>query len=77
MKRTFKEWWSTIPPISTKGTTISHINSLNTKKTYDIGYPVTSLEQAQQCGGVKFVNVIPILPPYVLMCEGLRLKYHM
>jgi len=32
MKRKFKQWWSTIPPISTKWTIISHLNSLNIKK---------------------------------------------
>jgi hypothetical protein len=28
MKRKFKRWWSTIPPISTKRTIIFHRNSL-------------------------------------------------
>jgi len=28
-KRMFKQWWSTTPPISTKQTTTSHLNSLN------------------------------------------------
>ena len=36
MKRKFKQWWSTIQPISTKRTTTSHRNSLNTKKDQDI-----------------------------------------
>ena len=31
INRKFKQWWSTIPPISTKQTIISHFNSLNTK----------------------------------------------
>ena len=39
-----KQWWSTIPPISTKLTTISYLKSLNTKKrpwlNYGIGNPV-------------------------------------
>ena len=51
MKRMFKQLWSTILPISTKRTTISHLNSLNTKKkttTYDIENPDPGLGQAQK-----------------------------
>jgi len=33
MKRKFKEWWSSISPISTSQTTTSHFLSLNIKKT--------------------------------------------
>ena len=29
MKEKIKEWWSSIPPISTKQTSTSHLNSLN------------------------------------------------
>jgi hypothetical protein len=32
MKRKFKQWWSTIPPIATKQTITSRFNSLNNKK---------------------------------------------
>jgi len=32
MKRKFKQWWSTIPTISTKQTTISHFKSLSIEK---------------------------------------------
>ena len=32
VKGKFKQWWSTIPPISIKQTTTSHFNSFNTKK---------------------------------------------
>jgi hypothetical protein len=41
MERNYKHWWSTIPQISTKWTTTSHLKSLNTKKTttYDVGNP--------------------------------------
>jgi hypothetical protein len=31
-KRKFKQWWSTIAPISTKWTITSHFNSLNIKE---------------------------------------------
>jgi hypothetical protein len=43
MKRKLKQRWSTIPPISTKGTITSHFNVLNTQKimTYDIANPAT------------------------------------
>ena len=33
VKRLLKQWWSTIPLISTKRTIASHLNSLNTKQT--------------------------------------------
>jgi len=32
MKRIFKQWWSSIPPTSTKRTITSHLNSLNITK---------------------------------------------
>jgi len=35
-KRKFKQWYSTIAPISTKRTTTSHTNSPRTLKTHDI-----------------------------------------
>ena len=41
----------------------AHLNSLNPKKTtkYDVGNPRPGLGQAQQCGRVKPVDVIPSL----------------
>jgi hypothetical protein len=47
---------------STKCTTTSHLNSLNTNKTmtYD-GNPGSDLGQTQECGGVKLVNGLPTL----------------
>jgi len=40
MKRKFKQWWSTTPPISTTRTSTSHLNSLSIKTTtYDVGNP--------------------------------------
>ena len=56
--------------ISTKETITSHLspltfhlNSLNIQKTttFDVQNPGLGLGQAQQCGGVKPVNGIPIL----------------
>jgi hypothetical protein len=39
MKRKFKQWWSTFPPISTQLTNTSDLTSLNIKQntTYDVG----------------------------------------
>jgi hypothetical protein len=58
MKRKFKQWWSSIPPISTKRTFTFHLNSLNTKKTmtYDVGNPCPGL--IRKCDGVKPVSGI-------------------
>jgi hypothetical protein len=41
MKWKFKQWWSSLLPISTKRTIISHLISLNAKKTttYNVGKP--------------------------------------
>jgi hypothetical protein len=44
MKRKFKQWWSTIPPISTKQAFTSDLNTLNMKKRlvtmiYDVRNP--------------------------------------
>jgi len=49
---------SAIPPISTKRTIISHLNSLNTQKTpsYDVGNLGPGLRLAQKCGVVKLVG---------------------
>jgi len=51
--------------ISTKQSTTSH---LNTRKTmaYGNGNPGSDLGQAQQCGRVKQVNEIPILPLLII-----------
>jgi hypothetical protein len=59
----FKQWWSTIPPISTKQTVSYNFKSLNIKKTtaYDVGNPCLGLRQAQKCGRDKLVNGIPSL----------------
>jgi len=68
MKRKLTQWWSTIPPISTKWTTTSHFKLLNTKMimTYDIGNPVPGLGQTQKCGRVKPINGIPTLPLLII-----------
>jgi len=67
MKRRFKQCWSTILPISTIETIISHLKSLNIKNTptYGIGDPDPDFGQAQICGRFKLVNEIPTLP---LLC---------
>ena len=61
MKRKFKQWWSTIPQISTKRIITSHLKSLNIKKTmiYGIGKPDLGLGQAQKWCWIKPVNGIP------------------
>jgi hypothetical protein len=51
MKGKFKQWWSIIPPRSTKQTITSHRNWLNTKKgttTYGVGNSGPGLGQAQK-----------------------------
>ena len=69
MKRKFKQWWLTIPTISTKWRITSHLNSLNTKKTMtdDVVNPGPGLGQAQKGGGVKLVNGHPQLLIWTVM----------
>ena len=45
MERKFKQWSSTIPPISTKQTITSHFNSMNIKKQ-----AISELTQYQMTG---------------------------
>jgi hypothetical protein len=87
IKRKFKQWLSTIPPIWAKRTITSHLNSISTKKTYDIGNPGHGMCQAQN-SDVEVINVIPILPVWLLDFErqciyklvrdssAVRLHYH-
>ena len=43
MKRKFKQWWSAIPPISTKWTFTARLKSLNTKKLWHLPIDVQVL----------------------------------
>ena len=57
MKRMYKQWWSTIPLISTKWIITSHLNHwIKKTTTYDMGNPGPDLGQAQKCGWVTLVN---------------------
>ena len=73
-ERIFKEWWSTIPLISTKRILISHLNSLNTKIPYFVGNPGTILGQAYTYGGVKSINGIPTHLSSVINDRGLKIE---
>jgi hypothetical protein len=55
MKRKIKQWWSIIPPISTKQTITSVPNSLNTKMTtiYDVGNSYPGLVQNTNVAGLN------------------------
>jgi len=50
MKRKLKQWWSTIPPISTKGTITSHWTQKGTR-TYYVGNQGLGLGQQQKKKG--------------------------
>ena len=68
MKRKYKQWWSTIQPISRKQTFTSHLYSQNTKNTtYDVGNQGPGLGQAQTCGRVKPFNAIPTIPLFFMI----------
>ena len=59
IKRKFKQWWSTIPPIWKKRPITSHLEDIKKNMTYDFGNPGPDLRQAQKCGRVNLVNGIP------------------
>jgi len=44
MKRMFKQWWSTIPPISTKRTITSHLKPLNAKRPGHMAFEIWVLD---------------------------------
>ena len=72
MKIINRQWWSSIPPISTKRTITSHLNWTRwTQKkhpnAYYFGHSGPGLGQAQRCGGVTPVNGISALPSCVDM----------
>ena len=57
MKRMYKQWWSTIPLISTKWIITSHLNHwIKKTTTYNMGNPGPDLGQAQKCGWVTLVH---------------------
>ena len=58
MKRKLKQRRSPIPPILTKQTINSLLQSINIEKTttYDVGNPNLGLGQEQTCGGVKLMH---------------------
>jgi len=61
MKRKFKQWWSSIPPISTKRTTTSHLNwTYWSQKDHDIWRWKSRswLGTGTKMGGIKLVNGI-------------------
>ena len=67
MKRKFKQWWSTIPPISTKQAFTSDLNTLNMKKRlvtmiYDVRNPGPGLWQVHIVGGLYHLMGSPPSP---------------
>ena len=59
-KRKFRQWWSTIPRISTKRTATSHLKSLITKGQRQMSMEIQSLawDSHKKNGGVEPGNVI-------------------
>ena len=66
MKRKFKTLLSTIQPMSTKRTSISHLNSVSIHikqtTTYASGKPDPGFRQAHKCGREKPLNGVQTLP---------------
>jgi hypothetical protein len=64
MNRKFINSESTTQSISTKYTTISHLKSLNIKKTpaYGVGNPGLDWRRTLKCSGATPVNGIATLP---------------
>ena len=64
IKRKFKPIWSTIPPISTKQTINSHLNSLNIKKTQrtTLKIQVLALDRHKDVAGFNQLMGSQLLP---------------
>ena len=90
MKRRFKQWCWTIPPISTKRTITSDLKSMNTNKvttTFDVGNSDHGLEQTHNVLWFVFlniyINILSILSRYscysstVLPCGNLDISLSM
>ena len=59
-KRWFKQWWSTIPPISTKRTITFQLISLNKQKIplhMTVEFQVRDLGQTRWCGWIKLIHI--------------------
>ena len=55
-KSSFKLWYLTIPPISTKRSATSHLNwTQKSTKAYDVENSGPSFVHAQKYGGIKLV----------------------
>jgi hypothetical protein len=63
-KNKFKQWWSTVPPISKKQTTIFTSNHWTQEKpmTYADGNPDPCLGQTQKCDWVKPIYIMGSQP---------------
>ena len=70
LKRNFKQWWSSVPPISTKRTIASHLDWTHwTQKkptTYDFENPGPGMGQVQKGVRVKPVYGIQTFPSWYL-----------
>ena len=70
MKIKYKQYWTTIPPISTKQTITFHHNSLNTKMTttymtYDIQVPTWDRHKTphiERISAVMIDSVFALMP---------------
>ena len=62
MKRKYKQWWSTIPPISTNRTISSHLKSPNITKTttHGVRNPDPRFGPAQKCKYLNSKHVLKI-----------------
>jgi len=82
MNKKFKTVMVNIPPISTKQTITCHLKSLNTKRlmTYDVGNPDPALGQAQQCGRVNGIPILPFFisgsPTDINNCLKIRIRFY-
>ena len=75
-KRKFKQWWSSIPPISAKRTITSHLYW--TQKDNDKSHWKSRfwLGIGTQCGGVKLIKIkLSRLSHNYLVCSIYRLVY--
>jgi hypothetical protein len=68
MKRKFKQWWSSIPTISTKWTITSYFNWIHWRLKHHNMWCPDGLGQAQTCGGVN--------PNCLILITGSHMAIH-
>ena len=70
MKIKFKHWLSTIPPISTKQTIISHLNTLNIKRPWHIMFEIKDMLTSDDGRNMEYSNTSYLRTKNIKYCKN-------